>query len=380
MRVLPKPRVIGGGLVVRGDDRRGLAARDRRRWTISSASRPCPTSAAPPPGSVDRMLRPPPESPAQQWVTLRRAATRLAQADHAARATTPTTACSPPGTPTRRTRAWPRRSVGARRARRRDGARLRNGDEDRRANTCSARRSSPERTAPLGTEALHGIHEKAADALQRASRPPRRNATARTPSPPPRSPTNSRATRRSADTLRARAEKIVAARTGRGRRPSPAPRERGTRTVRRTLTNPRRVRALRRGDGPRILAVPRETVAAAHRQAARLAGPGLRAGRSATGGVRVLRGRRGLRALGQPQRPATCACPPAPKSVRARAADRRRARRHVAAGRFDRRHGWRGPRPRTIDAQRGYDDVGVRLVHECRPVQPPFVRDRMTAP
>ena len=48
-----------------------------------------------------------------------------------------------------------------------------------------------------------------------------------------------------------------------------------------------RVRALRRRHRPRILAVPRTRVAAAHRQAARLARAGLRQAEDATGGLRL---------------------------------------------------------------------------------------------
>ena len=165
-RLMPKPLLIGGGLLCAAMI--GVASQHDnggedffRVETLPEVRKPIV------PEVIDRMLRPPPESPAQQWVTSaeKQLASRkltTPQGDNAydsvlaAWDADPAHAGLPPLV------VGVLASLGDEMA-----MRLRRGDEDRAREYLQRATQFADRTAPLGTEALHGIHEKAAEALRK---------------------------------------------------------------------------------------------------------------------------------------------------------------------------------------------------------------------
>lgn len=165
-RKLPKPLLIGGGLLCAAMI--GVASQHETPMEDFFRVENLPELRKPiQPEPVDRMLRPLPESPAQQWVA-------SAEKQLASRKLT-----TPQGDNAYDSvlRAWdadpahvglPPLVGGVLGALGDEMAtRLRRGDEDKARDYLQRATTFADRTAPMGTQALRGIHEKAADALTR---------------------------------------------------------------------------------------------------------------------------------------------------------------------------------------------------------------------
>lgn len=360
MRVLPKPLLIGGGLLCAAMI--GVASQHEtsvddffRVESLPAAFRPIPADP------VDRMLQPPPESPAQQWVTsgeAQLAARKITtpKGDNAYDSTIAAFTADPAHEGLQPLLISVLGALGDEMA-----TRLRKGDEDKAREYLERATQLADRTAPLGTEALRGIHEKAADALDR------RVATAEKRHNPEdalaaASLANEFAGDQAlADSLRARAEKIAvpdedatadtalddAPRSAPSLRPlSRAEYARFATATGRDSSLCREKLSLLRIVKPRDWKTPgfeqtesQPVVCVSYEDAVAYAHWASRNGQR----VRL------------------------PTSAELGAAPPPTGGRSVATWLKDGSiagTGWRGPRPRTIERTRGYDDVGVRLVHE----------------
>ena len=362
LRVLPKPLVIGGGLLcaamigVASQHESGAMDDFFRVETLPDFVRPIP------PDPVDRMLQPlPAQSPAQKWVDDGQAqlvsrklttpknnnaydsvlAAYTLDPKHEALAPLVISVLGALGDEM--------------------GTHLRKGDPDRARNYYERATTLAEKTAPIGNEALRGLHEKAADALKRRvataeKRHDRDDALAAA-----KLANEFAGDQALADSLRARADKIAVPKDEEeaalvaSAAPAAEPRMRPltradyARFVEATgrpsslcreklsllrIVKPRDWKApgFEQGDGQPVVCVSYEDVNAYVHWASRN-GRNVRLPTSAELGAS-----------------------PGPTGARSVASWLKDG---SIAG-----TGWRGPRPRTIERSRGYDDVGVRLVHE----------------
>lgn len=173
LRVVPKPLLIGGGLLcaamigVASQHDPGAAMDDffRVEPTTMVASRTLPAAGNAP--VTDRMLQPPPESPAQMWVTAgqKQLASRkltTPKGDNAYDSVLFAFAADAKHEGLQPLVTGVLGAFGDEMA-----TRLRKGEEEKAREYLGRAKQLAERTAPLGNEALRGIHEKAADALRR---------------------------------------------------------------------------------------------------------------------------------------------------------------------------------------------------------------------
>jgi serine/threonine-protein kinase PpkA len=361
MRQMPKPLLIGGGLLAAAMI--GVGLQHDPASAMDNFFRVEPVASLPPipTDPVDRMLTPPPESPAQDWVT-------QGQAQLAARKITgpkgdnayDSTLAAWDADPTHEGLAPLVTSVvgalGEEMA-----TRLRQGDEDKAREYLDRATQLANRTAPVGTEALRGMHDKAADALRR------RMATAESR----RDATDALATallanefagdQALADSLRARAGKIA------------VPTEvEGVEVVANADTSPVSLHAVSRAEYARFAAATGREPALCREKLSLLRivkprdwkAPGFEqtdaqpvvcvSYEDATAYVHWA-ARNGQR-MRLPSSSELQTLPPSPAGGRSVAAWLRDG---SIAG-----TGWRGPRPRTIERSRGYDDVGLRLVRD----------------
>ncbi|KGQ20729.1 Serine/threonine protein kinase PpkA [Lysobacter dokdonensis DS-58] len=362
-RVLPKPLLIGGGLLCAAMI--GVASQHDADTSDFFRVETLPELRKPiQPEVVDRMMQPPPESPAQQLVTnaeAQLAARKLTapQGDNAydsvlaAWDSDPAHAGLPPLV------VGVLGSLGDEMA-----MRLRRGDEDKARDYLQRATQFADRTAPLGTDALHGIHEKAAEALRKRVEASEKSRDRKDALAAAALANEFAGDQALGDTLRARAEKIkvaeadapevaIAAGTGNTTQSQPALRtltraEYGrfvAATGRESSLCRERMSLLRivkprdwrepgfvQSDTQPVVCVSYEDVVAYTHWASRN-GNKVRLPSSAELGAN-----------------------PAQTGGRAYATWLKDG---SIAG-----TGWRGPKPRTIERARGYDDVAVKLVHD----------------
>jgi serine/threonine protein kinase len=362
-RLMPKPLLIGGGLLFAAMI--GVASQHDsgneeffRVETLPEVRKPIV------PVVTDRMLRPPPESPAQQWVTSaeKQLASRkltTPQGDNAydsvlaAWDSDPAHAGLPPLV------VGVLASLGDEMA-----MRLRRGDEDRARDYLQRATQFADRTAPLGTEALHGIHQKAAEALRKrvdadVKRRDRKDALAAA------ALANEFAGDQAlSDTLRARAEKIAVASADEPEA------EIAAGTTGATSQQPS-LRTLTKAEYARFVAATGRASSLCRERMSLL---------------RIVKPR-DWREPGFAQaesQPVVCVSYEdavaythwasrngnkvrLPSSSEVGAAPSQTGARNFATWLRDGSvagTGWRGPKPRTIERARGYDDVSVKLVHD----------------
>ena len=316
------------------------------------------------------MMRPPPESPAQRWVTA--AEQQLA----ARKLTTPKgdnaydsvlAALGADAAHGRmgaaRRRAWSPHSATRWRCACAAATKTRAREYLQRATTLA------ERTAPLGTAALAGIHEKAAEALRQRVEADEKSLDRKDALAAAALANEFAGDQALAGKLRARAGKIAqVAQSGTPDAPAPPVMRGSDVATRRCARDARPSTRASPAATNRASALCREKhVGAAHRQAARLARTRDSRRPKRNRGLRVVGRRRGLRTMVQPQqRPAyrlpssseVAGDPAQQQNQRPRTSPSGCASAVVAGT------SWRGARSRTIDPDRGYDDVGFRLVRE----------------
>jgi hypothetical protein len=323
--------------------------------TLPAAIRPIPADP------VDRMLKPPPESPAQEWVS-------SGETQLAARKITAPAGDNAYDSVIAAFSADPKHEGLAPLVTSVLGAlgdematRLRKGDEEKAREYLNRATQLADRTAPLGTEALRGIHEKAADALQRRVASAEKKHD-RADALSAGSLANEFAGDQAlSDTLRARAEKIAEPRdeaqtliasttapssSGALRPLTRAEYARFAAATGRVSSLCREKLSLLRIDKPRDWKAPgfeqtesQPVVCVSYEDANAYAHWASRNGQR----VRL------------------------PTSAELGASPPQAGGRTVASWLRDGSiagTGWRGPHPRTVERTRGYDDVGVRLVHE----------------
>lgn len=359
MRVLPKPLLIGGGLLCAAMI--GVASQHEttvddffRVESLPAAFRPIPADP------VDRMLAPPPESPAQQWVTSGEAqlsARKLTgpKGDNAYDSTIAAFTADPSHEGLQPLLVSVLGALGDEMA-----TRLRKGDEDKAREYLERATQLADRTAPLGTEALRGIHQKAADALSRRVAVAEKKHDGEDALAAAALANEFAGDQALADSLRARAEKIAVPddteiavasiepqHSGAALRPlSRSEYARFAAATGRVSSLCREKLSLLRIVKPRDWKTPgfeqtesQPVVCVSYEDAVAYAHWASRNGQR----VRL------------------------PTSAELGSAPAQTGGRSVATWLKDGSiagTGWRGPRPRTIERTRGYDDVGVRLVHE----------------
>ena len=364
LRIVPKPLLIGGALLCAamiGVASQHEAGDGMDFFRVDQAPmvsvKPVHTSSADP--VVDRMLTPPPESPAQQWVTAgeKQVAARKITApkgDNAYDSVLFAYGVDPGHEGLQPLVASVVTALSDEMA-----TRLRKGEEDKARDYLGRATQLAERTAPLGNDALRDLHAKAADALKRrvASAEKNKNrddafaAAALVP--------EFAGDQVLADALRARAEKIadtrqdvadlVAAAAPAAPTLRPLTRAEYARFAAATgrasalcreklsilrLMKPRdwKEPGFEQSDAQPVVCISYEDAQAYAHWAARN-GQHVRLPTSAELGAA-----------------------PAASGGRSTATWLRDG---SIAG-----TGWRGPHPRAVEPSRGYDDVGVRLVHE----------------
>lgn len=172
LRVVPKPLLIGGGLL--GAAMIGVASQHDTGAAMDDFFRVenapvvvAPRRPAAPAPVTDRMLQPPPESPAQMWVTSgekQLAARKLTtpKGDNAYDSVLFAFAADPKHEGLQPLVANVLGALGDEMA-----TRLRKGEDDKARDYLGRATKLAERTAPLGNDAVRGMHQKAADALSR---------------------------------------------------------------------------------------------------------------------------------------------------------------------------------------------------------------------
>jgi len=359
MRVVPKPMLIGGGLLCAAMI--GVASQHEAKVEDFFRVESLPAAFRPiPPDPVDRMLQPPPESPAQSWVTsgeAQLAARKITspKGDNAYDSVIAAYTADPAHEGLQPLLVSVLGALGDEMA-----TRLRKGDEDKARDYLERATGLANRTAPLGTQALGDIHEKAADALNRrvaAAEKKRNRDDAMTAASLANEFAGDQAL---ADALRARAEKIgvaddeeaaIASADAQHRPASLHPLTRAEYARFAAATG--RVSSLCREKLSLLRIVkPRDWKEPGFSQSE--SNPVVCVSYEDAQAYAQWASRNGQRV----RLPTSAELGASPSATSGRSVATWLRDGSIAGT------GWRGPRPRTIERTRGYDDVGVRLVHE----------------
>ncbi len=361
-RLMPKPLLIGGGLLCAAMI--GVASQHDsgtddffRVETLPEIRKPIV------PEVVERMLQPPPESPAQQWVTAaeQQLASRKLTAPQGDNAYDSVLA------------AWdadsahaglPPLIVGVLGSLGDEMAmRLRRGEADRARDYLQRATQFADRTAPLGAEALHGIHEKAAEALKKRVAADEKDRNRKDALAAAALANEFAGDQALGDSLRARAEKINVASVGATETEVAAGTD--SATVQPTL------RTLTRGEYARFVAATGRASALCRERMSFLRivkprdwrEPGFE--QSDTQPVVCISYEDAEAYAHWASRNGTRVRLPTSNEVGA-TPSQTGARNYATwlRGGSVAGTGWRGPKPRAVERERGYDDVSVKLVHD----------------